>query len=34
MKTILTLIVAALLCGCVGTNFTFNQASQMKVGMT
>ena len=33
MKTIITLLVAALFCGCAGTYFTFDKAAQVQVGM-
>lgn len=32
--TILTILLAALLCGCAGTYFTFDKAREVKVGMT
>lgn len=35
MKTIIaTLSLAALLCGCAGTHFTFDQANRVQIGMT
>lgn len=34
MKTIITVLGVALLCGCVGTNFSYHQASQVKPGMS
>ena len=35
MKNLLCIIAAAaLLCGCAGTNFKFDQARQVEIGMT
>jgi outer membrane protein assembly factor BamE (lipoprotein component of BamABCDE complex) len=34
MKTIFTMLVTALLCGCAGTYFTFDRAALVKPGMT
>lgn len=33
-KFVAVAVLAAVLCGCAGTNFTYDQARQVKVGMT